>query len=789
MGESEGHALLAEPATPRHGGTLSDVIETAEQEQGRVSSKHRDGFYLGASAILLVAAAVLRFQGLLGDSLLWLDEAVAVQNASGSLSELLANVRANSSAAIAWPLLLHVIQGLDASTLAIRLGPALAGTLAIAAMLFLLPRVGVSRVAALLAALLATLSEEMVRQAWHAREYSIDALLAVLIIVGWLAFLREGKARLLCCVLFIGPLLHYGLALFGFAAVATLVLARAASWRRDGSANWRTDAARLALPLAAWGAGSASTWLLTLRHQGIASLQDSPVGWDLSDYIYSGEAGDIASLASFLLTHAWHSITHYVPEPVAAPALAAVGIALALRLAGKTAGGAIPALFAFALAVAMAAAALRLHPLGNVRPTFYLAPMFCIAFGHAVAVLAALAPGLWRLAAASAVAAGMAFAGASAVAGATPGVQGDAAAFRKFLKDDVADTPVFATSLSLPIVQFYSRQEQMDAHYGEPCHWEDRDACIEALLAGLVNLHRQGSNQVWVLSFVRDYAELQVNRWRLAGHADIVSNGTVHSFFIRDLGLVLERRLRALEAWGQLQAQGLTFDDQFRAFLDSQGNRVFYGKEACQRFETWGTFLLRVLPQDKEDLAPDQRALGMENLDFEFEDAGTRFEGRCLIAAVLPDYAIERVDVGQAQAGGAIKWAQSFSVGIARKAWALLNDDAVPDRSAGGPLIRGVFDVYRIGRTLVYARERCQTQDTLAPIFLRVTPARTSDLPAALQEQGFQEQEWPFDVIGARDLDTCLAVATLPDYGIAAIETGQRAAPDAGGWTGTAPSG
>ena len=759
-----------------HTSFVAGLAQLADRE------RVREGCYLAASAILLVAAAYWRFLGLADDTLLWLDEAVVIQNASGSLADVLANVRDNSSAAIGWPLLLHFIQAIDGSALAMRLGPAIAAVLTIAAMLFLLPRVGVSRIAALVAALLATLSEEMVRQAWHAREYSIDALLAVLIIVGCLAFLRQRKARLLCSVLFLGPLLHYGLALFGFAAVAMLALAHAASWRRDGTAGWRDDAARLALPLAAWGAGSASTWLLTLRHQGIASLQDSPVGWDLADhlYAYAGEWSDVVSLASFLPTHAWQSITHYVPEPIAAPALVAVGVVLALRFAGKATGGAIPALFALALAVAMAAAALRLHPLGAVRPTFYLAPVFCIAFGHAVAALAALLPRWWHLAAASTAAAGMAFVGASAVAGLAPDVQGDAAAFRKFLRDDVQDTPVFATSLSVPIVRFYDQREAMNAHYGAPCHWEDRDACIEALLAGLVDLHRQGANRVWVLSFVRDHAEAQVNAWRLAGQGDIVSNATVHAFLIHDLRQVLKGRLRMLGVWSDLEARGLALDDRFRAFLDIQRNRVIYGKQPCHRFETWGTFLLRVLPEDAEDLPPGQRAFGMANLDFEFDEGGARFEGRCLLAADLPAYDIERVDVGQAHAGGSLKWAQSFSVGIARTARALL-DAGTADGDAIAPVIRGTFDVYRFGRTLVYAREGCQAEDTRAPIFLRVTPARESDLPA-----GLREQEWPFDVMGTRDLDTCLAVATLPDHDLAAFETGQRAEPDGDGWTGMA---
>lgn len=66
-----------------------------------------------------------------------------------------------------------------------------------AAILLLLPRMGVSRPAALLAALLATLSTAAVEYAQVAREYSIDTLVAVLLIAGLLSYLREGRKALL----------------------------------------------------------------------------------------------------------------------------------------------------------------------------------------------------------------------------------------------------------------------------------------------------------------------------------------------------------------------------------------------------------------------------------------------------------------------------------------------------------------------------------------------------------------------------------------------------------------
>ncbi len=109
--------------------------------------------------------------------------------------------------------------------------PALASVLMVAALISL-PKVGgernkesVSRPAALLAGLLAALSLPAVWNAQDAREYSVDALLAVLIIAGLLRYLQDGKKRLLCVTLLLAPLLQYGLALFGVAVLLTTLVA------------------------------------------------------------------------------------------------------------------------------------------------------------------------------------------------------------------------------------------------------------------------------------------------------------------------------------------------------------------------------------------------------------------------------------------------------------------------------------------------------------------------------------------------------------------------------------
>ena len=185
-----------------------------------------------AFVCLLLLAAGLRFYDLPGDYLRG-DEKGAADNSSGTLSEVVHNTRNRNSSPLLYPLALWVVQKVDVSAFSIRILPATASVLTVAALLFLLPRAGVNRWAAFLAALLATLSVAAIEHAQDAREYSIDALLAVLMIAGLLWYLRDGRKALLCVALFLAPLLQYGLVLFGTALMGTaMVLPPPRPWHR-----------------------------------------------------------------------------------------------------------------------------------------------------------------------------------------------------------------------------------------------------------------------------------------------------------------------------------------------------------------------------------------------------------------------------------------------------------------------------------------------------------------------------------------------------------------------------
>ncbi len=179
----------------------------------RFDAISRERLYYAACAVVLIAAAALRFYNL-GESSLWLDEAVVANNSSGAFWEVALRTRHGNSSPLLYPYILWAVQLVESSPFSVRFVPALASVLAVASILFLLPRVGVSRPIAFVAALLATISPATIQHARDAREYGVDALIAVSLIACLLLYLRDRKKLPLCVALFIAPTLQYGLVLF-----------------------------------------------------------------------------------------------------------------------------------------------------------------------------------------------------------------------------------------------------------------------------------------------------------------------------------------------------------------------------------------------------------------------------------------------------------------------------------------------------------------------------------------------------------------------------------------------
>ena len=91
----------------------------------------------------------------------------------------------------------------------------------------------------------------------------------------------------------------------------------------------------------------------------------------------------------------------------------------------------------------------------------------------------------------------------------------------------------------------------------------------------------------------------------------------------------------------------------------------------------------------------------------------------------------------------------------------------------GEPLIRSRFDVHLIGNGLMYAKDDCREDDISEGFFLALFPTDKNDLPEHRRQHGFDNLDFYFEQHAIQRDDRCIAIAPLPEYDIARIQTGQ----------------
>ena len=137
--------------------------------------------------------------------------------------------------------------------------------------------------------------------------------------------------------------------------------------------------------------------------------------------------------------------------------------------------------------------------------------------------------------------------------------------------------------------------------------------------------------------------------------------------------------------------------------------------------------------------------------------------GLCVDARVLPHNALPPVRVET-------MWADDY---VAR----LVGDSR--------PVIRFDWDVYLVGNSLIYKKERCISEDTEPTFFLRLDPVDVNHLPGHRKQYGFDNHDFRFGRYGWRVAETCLARVPLPEYDIATMTTGQYIPDEGQIWQGS----
>ena len=641
--------------------------------------------YAVGGACLLIVAAALRFYDL-GANSLWHDEAVAAIIAQGTLSEAVINAGtsySNTSPPL-YLIALWAVQKVASTEFSLRFMSAAASLLTVGALLFWMPRLGIARGAAFLAALLATLSVAAIDHAQDAREYSVDALFAVMIIAGTLQYLRDGRRALLCAGLFAAPLLQYGLIVFGVGALGAAAFSPVAASRMAAAGNsggqrpplaaaiwgwlkWRRD---LLLPIGAFAAGCALTWALTARYQWVGD------GWGSAGYLaeFYHQIGYGSSQLKFAGKQTWDLLGYHMPPEIAAAALIASGAALLIGLLrrGSFYESTLFVLMCFTVGAAIWGGLMNVYPYGGSRHNLYLGPIVFLAMGSAFHWAAVEVSGLLRrawvgTALAAAVAVAIAVAGGAAVWQAAPYYAKDGSMAQVLAALDERKREgdaVFASRYEAPAVAFYKEGRPDNYFYGKNACWGDAwgeaswAACFPDILGEMFRM-ANNARRIWLVhNSSVSVEEGMAGYWQDAAYwrnipyardaavEQIVGGGwtTLHLITGFD-GLTADIREWWLAMYAHIMAGEPSAVSAYNLYL--QYDALYYAKQPCDRADTDARFFLHIYPRDAAELPNHRRQYGFDNLDFDFYDYGIRLDDMCMIWRPLPGYAVERIIAGQ----------------------------------------------------------------------------------------------------------------------------------------------
>ena len=766
--------------------TLARLYKRIDGAYGRFN-KHGDILYYAVCICIVVVAAWLRFYDLGGNSL-WFDEAIAANYARGTFAEVFSNTRYSNSSPLAYPLALYAIQKFESSAFTVRLIPAVSSVLTVGVFLFVLPRVGVKRGIALLAGLMATLSTEAIFHAQDVREYGVDAFIAVLMIAGALAYLKDGNRILLCVSLFIAPMVQYGLVLFGIAVIATLALSSGAyrharvpdgydSYFRRMS-DWTKRRVDLVLPSLFFAIGSVMSLLLTLRYQwsrgGDAFAGDSYL---LENY-YQGIYSDAFSVLPFATSRTWELLHFHMPDLVVMLAIPSFILVLLIS-ARHMRFDAIVLLCIFTVVVCMLAGLLRLYPYGAIRQSMYLGPFLFLGAGFAFYSLGNYLSSLLRqrwmiLVLVVAFSLVVIDSGADAIRIENPhrefrNVRGALEVLEDELRDDDA---VYVSSGATPVTMFYTPQSPPNYHY-RGCSYKN---VFEQCANDVLDLVSPDMERLWLL-FSHGGGTFDWGAFELL--ADGVRVENVFDFSEARLWLITNAYLLSnndVDFAGVMSGYVNEFNDSGDAIVRSDfdlyvsENDLIYVKSPCTASDFQANFFLHVFPKHTDSLSVELQGRGVENFDFNFGRYGVIYGDKCRASVPLPNYEVARIRTGQFTHGEGRLWDVKYDF-IAGEVSSVLVE---LQTASIDPVIRSNFDVYMDTGRLLYHKSDCSAADRDTRFFLHLDAVDIDDLPEARREHGFDNLN--FNLLqygGETENGECVALIDLPEYEIDRIHTGQ----------------
>ncbi len=323
--------------------------------------------------LIITIGSAFRFYHL-GLRSLWWDEAVTANISRGTFAEVLQKTR-GVSAPVVHPYLLYFVERVARGPVAVRIPSAVASILAILIILAMV-RAKVSPYAALIASTIFAISATQIRYAQEVREYSLSVLWATCLIYCLLRWEgvgpRSRHPSWLYGLLFLAPLVQYGLVFFGFAILCTIILRIILA---------HEDSYRISHVLMGWmflAAGSLLSYLLTARYQ----FHSGGTQWYLASNYYNPNA---SSLAHYLSLNLMGLLAFVIPGRVCVLCSALVVTIFCLVQFSTRKFETITLLALTSVLIVVCAAIARMYPFGGIRQCLFLAPALVLLVGVAFA--------------------------------------------------------------------------------------------------------------------------------------------------------------------------------------------------------------------------------------------------------------------------------------------------------------------------------------------------------------------------------------------------------------------
>lgn len=808
---------------PNISSTSSNQQQGVARGWNRLFREHGKTLYYAACVCIVIIAVLSRFYGLTNHSL-WYDEARAAINSQGTISEVVLYTKTRNTSPILYPLILYAVQKVQSSPFTMRLVPALASVGSIALILFLMPRLGIPKRVAITAGLILLASVEAIRHAQDVREYSIDALLTVLMVAGMLHFIRDNEKIILCASLFIAPLLQYGLVLFSIAVLATLLFtpqAHASSLASTGPASaflnkrisYRIPQLRnLIWPASAFIAGSILSLAIIFRAPWRTGFANQ--GY-LRDFYYQGELPDVISLISFAATQTWQLLSFHMTSTIPIYGIAAFTILLLMYLkkrlsfssfspsllqkqkskplqqrkqsttenqtpanSSKESQKRLPTLHpiailcCLAIAISLCASILDIYPYGGTRQNIHLGPIIALTtalmFCSITSLISLLTRQAWlKNTLIIAIVTAIISTGTAAISEYYPNreVENIKAVISALDNHILEEDTVYVSSGATQAMQFYLKEKPENYHYQGCSAW-----IFEECLNDLIDLITPNMNRVWLaFSHIEDvdWGILELFDQRIQVQ-NIVDEKSANLWLVTNANILLDFQNRQ-SYHDKPDAEGVpTIRSNFNVYLDT--NRLIYSKSSsCTDQDRDANFFLHVEPVSLNDLPEHRKQYNFDNLNFTLKNQGARYKEQCIASVRIPDYPIARIETGQFTPERRI-WQETIEL---RENADDFYQSIYQSIQSEKTLTRSKFDIYTLDNQLIYIKEPCAKSDTSESFFLHIIPTNKDELPEGRQSLGFQNLDFIFEQRGTILDGRCIATVQLPEYNIASIRTGQ----------------